>query len=83
MKVYAERGWSDNRGHIWAQGMFEHYLFGGDTRSWETALLIADWAAGPQTTNFIFGNAREPGWMTKLVMSAYLATEDPFYLNAA
>ena len=83
MKSYAGRGWSDNRGHIWAQGMFEHYLLGGDTRSWETALLIADWAAGPQTTNFRFGNAREPGWMTKLVMSAYASTEDPFYLNAA
>jgi len=83
MKVYASRGWSDNRGHIWAQGMFEHYLLGGDVRSWETARLIADWAAGPQTTNFRFGNAREPGWMTKLVMSAYYATDDPYYLNAA
>ncbi len=83
MKVYAAPGWSDNRGHVWAQGMFEHYLLGGDTRSWETGRLIADWAAGPQATNFIFGNAREPGWMTKLVMAAYFATEDPFYLNAA
>ena len=83
MKIYASPGWSDNRGHIWAQGLFEHHLLGGDGRSWETARLIADWAAGPQTTNFRFGNAREPGWMTKLVMGAYLATEDPFYLNAA
>jgi len=83
MKVYAGTGWSDNRGHIWAQGMLEHYLLGGDTRSWETGRLIADWAAGPQTTNFSFGLAREPGWMLKLVMSAYAATEDPFYLNAA
>ncbi|MBT3291063.1 MAG: hypothetical protein HN380_27200, partial [Victivallales bacterium] len=83
MKLYAGRGWSDNRGHVWSQGMFEHYLLGGDTRSWETAKLISDWAAGPQITNFAFGNAREPGWMSKLVMSAYYATEDPFYLNAA
>jgi len=83
MKRYAGTGWSDNRGHVWSQGMFEHYLLGGDTRSWETAKLISDWAAGPQITNFIFGNAREPGWMSKLVMSAYYATEDPFYLNAA
>jgi hypothetical protein len=83
MKLYAGSGWSDNRGHVWAQGMFEHYLLGGDRRSWETARLVADWAAGPQCTNFTFGNAREPGWMTKLVMSAYFATEDPFYLNAA
>jgi len=83
MKVYASPGWSDNRGHIWSQGMLEHYLLGGDRRSWDCGLLISDWAAGPQVTNFRFGNAREPGWMTKLVMGAYLCTEDPFYLNAA
>ncbi|MBT3289812.1 MAG: hypothetical protein HN380_20880, partial [Victivallales bacterium] len=63
MKLYAGRGWSDNRGHVWSQGMLEHYLLGGDTRSWETGKLISDWAAGPQITNFAFGNAREPGWM--------------------
>jgi hypothetical protein len=83
MEIYSSPGWSDNRGHIWAQGMFEHYLLGGEPRSWETARLIADWAAGPQTTNFTFGNARETGWMTKLVIAAYLATDDPFYLSAA
>jgi len=83
MHVYAERGWSDNRGHVWNRGLLEHYLLGGDRRSWETALLISDWAAGPQTTNFDFGNAREPGWMLIVVMAAYNATEDPFYLNAA
>ena len=83
MKIYASRGWSDNRGHIWAQGLLEHYLLGGDRRSWDTGILISDWAAGPQTTNFRFGNAREPGWMLRLVMSAYYATDDPYYLNAA
>ena len=83
MKIYASPGWSDNRGHVWAQGLLEHYLLGGDRRSWNTGILIADWAAGPQTTNFRFGNAREPGWMLKLVMSAYCATDDPYYLNSA
>ena len=83
MKVYAYHGWSDNRGHIWAQGLLEHHLLGGDRRSWVAGLLISDWAAGPQTTNFYFGNAREPGWMLRLVMSAYFATDDPYYLNAA
>lgn len=83
MELYSSPGWSDNRGHVWAQGLFEHYLLGGERRSFETARLIADWAAGPQTTNFRFYNAREPGWMLILVMSAYNATEDPFYLNAA
>jgi len=83
MKQYASAGWSDNRGHVWCQGMFEQYLLGGDRRSWDVARLIADWAAGPQTTNFRFFNAREPGWMLILVMSAYNATGDSYYLNAA
>ncbi|MFA7173765.1 MAG: carbohydrate binding domain-containing protein [Kiritimatiellia bacterium] len=83
MKTYAQQGWSDNRGHIWSQGMLAHYLFGGERRSWEVGLLISDWAAGPQCTNFIFGNAREPGWMSKLVMGAYFCTEDTFHLHAA
>ena len=83
MKHYSDPGDSHNRGHVWNRGLMEHYLLGGDRRSWETALLIADWVAGPQTTNFDFGNAREPGWMLVIAMPTYLATEDPFYLNAA
>lgn len=83
MGRYAAEGWSDNRGHVWAGGLFDAALFTGDRRAWEVATRIADWAAGPQITNFDFGNAREPGWMLILVMSAYNATGDPFYLNAA
>lgn len=83
MKVYASPGWSDNRGHVWSQGMFEHYLMGGDTRSFETAKAISDVYGGPGTTNYTFFNAREPGWVGKMQMAAYLATEDLFYLNAA
>lgn len=83
MKVYASPGWSDNRGHVWCQGMFEHYLMGGDRRSYETARMIADNYGGPGTTNYLFYNAREPGWVGKMQMAAFLATEDPYYLNAA
>ena len=83
MKVYASPGWSDNRGHVWSQGMFEHYLLGGDKRSFDTAKTISDVYGGPGTTNYSFFNAREPGWVGKMQMAAYLATEDLFYLNAA
>ncbi|NLF73786.1 MAG: hypothetical protein GX575_32525 [Candidatus Anammoximicrobium sp.] len=83
MKVYATPGWSDNRGHVWSQGMFEHYLLGGDRRSFDTAKMISDVYGGPGTTNYSFFNAREPGWVGKMQMAAYLATEDLFYLNAA
>lgn len=82
MKVYATPGWSDNRGHVWSQGMFEHYLLGGDRRSFDTAKMISDVYGGPGTTNYSFFNAREPGWVGKMQMAAYLATEDLFYLNA-
>ncbi len=47
MKVYASPGWSDNRGHVWSQGMFEHYLLGGDRRSYDTARMISDVYGGP------------------------------------
>lgn len=83
MKVYASPGWSDNRGHVWSQGMFEHYLLGGDQRSFDTAKMISDVYGGPGTTNYSFFNAREPGWVGKMQMAAYLATDDLFYLNAA
>ena len=83
MKYYSSPGDSDNRGHVWNRGLLEHYLLGGDRRSWEAARLIADWVAGPQTTNFDFGNAREPGWMLVVALPTYAATEDPFYLNGA
>lgn len=83
MKIYAGTGWSDNRGHVWNQGMLEHALSGGDLRSWDTGLLIADWVAGPQSTNWQYGLAREPGWMLKIVMATYRATDDPYYLNSA
>ena len=58
MGRYAAEGWSDNRGHVWAGGLFDAALFTGDRRAWEVATRIADWAAGPQITNFDFGNAR-------------------------
>ena len=68
MGRYAAEGWSDNRGHVWAGGLFDAALFTGDRRAWEVATRIADWAAGPQITNFDFGNARECGWMLILVV---------------
>jgi hypothetical protein len=82
MGVYA-LGYSTNTGHMWSQGIFEYYCLTGDQRALECALQVSDWAAGPHVTNFDFGNARQPGWMTILVMSAYYVTYDPYYLNAA
>ena len=82
MEVYS-LGYATNRGHMWVGGNFLYGMLSGDPLVLASARLAADWMAGPNTTNFDFGNAREPGWMTIAVMSAYRATRDPYYLNAA
>lgn len=70
-------------GHVWTQGNFTYYLLTGDKRYLESARLIADWLASYITTNFDFNSEREAGWPLIAVMSAYQATRNPFYLNAA
>ncbi|MBU0606582.1 MAG: carbohydrate binding domain-containing protein [Armatimonadetes bacterium] len=82
MSIYAV-GYATNRGHMWTGGNFLYGMLSGDPLVLESARLAADWMSGPNTTGFDFGNAREPGWMTIAVMSAYCATRDPYYLNAA
>ena len=82
MAEYAHHCQSGHRGHMWNRGLLEHYLLGGDRRSWNTAILVADWVAGPQTTNYDYNVARKVGWPCLITLPTYLATEDPFYLNA-
>ena len=82
MGYYASAAQSGNCGHTWNRGILEHYLLGGDHRSWDTAMLLADWVGGPRVTEYDYHCARYPGWMCLVVLPAYAATEDPFYLNA-
>ncbi|MEN6402694.1 MAG: carbohydrate binding domain-containing protein [Armatimonadia bacterium] len=82
MEVYS-LGYATNRGHMWVGGNFLYGMLSGDPLVLDSARLSADWMSGPNCNNFDFGNAREPGWMGMAVMSAYRATRDPFYLNAA
>lgn len=70
-------------GHVWTQGNFIYYLLTGDKRYLESAQLTADWLASYITTNFDFKAERTVGWPLIAVMSAYQATGNPFYLNAA
>ena len=83
MDYYPSAAQSGNCGHTWNRGILEHYLLGGDRRSWDTALMLADWVGGPRVTNYDYHCARYPGWMCLVVLPTYMATEDPFYLNAA
>jgi hypothetical protein len=81
MSIYAQ-GYAENEGHMWNQGNLEYYLLTGDRQVQRSAMQLGDWAAGPNTTNFGYGNARVPGWMGIIAMSTYFATHDEYYLNA-
>lgn len=82
MEVYGP-GYATNRGHMWTGGNFLYGMLSGEPLVLDSARLAADWMSSADCNNFDFGNAREPGWMTMAVMSAFRATRDPYYLNAA
>ncbi|MGE5530928.1 MAG: hypothetical protein ACM3VW_02265, partial [Bacteroidota bacterium] len=75
MEVYGP-GYSTNRGHMWVGGNFLYGMMSGDPLVLDSARLAADWMAGADCNNFEYGNAREPGWMSMAVMSAFRATRD-------
>ena len=81
MSIYSQ-GYAENEGHMWNQGNLAYWLLTGDEQVRRSALQLGDWLAGPNTTNFGYGNARVPGWMGIIAMSSYFATGDPYYLNA-
>lgn len=72
-------------GHQWNRGGFDHYFMTGEQRSWDVALGLADYMAGPGTVSFSMGRGAERcvAWALYDVLSAYRVTWDPFYLNAA
>lgn len=85
----AHRSKTVDTGHTWLQGLVDYYLFTGDRRSLEAALLTGDWfarmalerpASGPRLHNR--PGARRPGWaLIALMRLAHLG--DPYYLEAA
>ena len=81
MTLYAQ-GYAENEGHMWNQGNLEYFFLTGDQQVRQSAMQLGDWAAGPNTTAFGYGNARVPGWMGIIVMATYFATDDDYYVNA-
>ncbi|NLF74020.1 MAG: hypothetical protein GX575_33870 [Candidatus Anammoximicrobium sp.] len=70
--------------HAWAEGHFGHYFLTGDRRSYETGCAVADFFAGRDLGRpYDFFDCRVPGWHLIMMASAYHATGDPYYLNAA
>ncbi|RJS85866.1 hypothetical protein CW702_00555 [Candidatus Bathyarchaeota archaeon] len=69
--------------HTWIEGLLDYYFLTEYRRSLETAEKIANLYARYQTVNYDFRNCREPSWHLILMMAAYNATGNEFYLNAA
>ena len=70
--------------HAWTEGHFDHYFLTGDRRSFETACAVADFFVRKELGRpYDFTSCRVPGWHLIMLASAYAATNDPYYLNAA
>jgi hypothetical protein len=73
-----------NIGHAWTEGHFEHYFLTGDRRSLETGLAVVDYFTDRELARpYDWTSARVPGWHLIMLASAFAATNDPYYLNAA
>jgi hypothetical protein len=70
--------------HAWTEGHFDHYFLTGDRRSFQTGRAVADFFVRRQLGRpYDFSTCRTPGWHLIMLSSAYAATNDPYYLNAA
>lgn len=77
-----QMGHSANYGHVWISGDLAYYYLTGDRRAREVALQVADLMASAMTAK-VSTHIRTLGWPTILVLSAYEATGDAKYLEAA
>ncbi len=77
-------GHSTNFGHVWVGGDLEYYLFSGDRRALEVALMIADTMVDNCPIAYGSGtHIRQQGWPMILLLHAYDVTGDDRYLKAA
>jgi len=70
--------------HSWVGGMRDWYFLSGDETALGTLRIVADYFSGPRLlNNYDWFAAREAGWHMVLLLTAYEATGDRFYLNGA
>ncbi len=69
-------------GHTWNEGLISYYWLSGDRRALDAALGIADYLVW-RGRNRKSGNPRQWGWPMIGLVTAYRATADPRYLDAA
>jgi hypothetical protein len=71
-----------DHGHAWVGGVFDYYFLTGDRRAKEVALLVSDTMAEFCPTPYT-DHIRWIGWPFHMMLSAYDATGDKRYLDAA
>ncbi len=70
--------------HAWVEGHFDHFFLTGDRRSYQAGCAVADYFIRKELGRpYDFHTCRVPGWHLIMLASAYAATNDPYYLNAA
>lgn len=72
-----------NSGHLWTEGMVEHYLLTGDRRSLQVARGMADYLVRLAEKGWQGGSERTAGWPLIALMGVYNATGDERYVRAA
>ncbi len=77
-----QMGLSADMGHVWADGDLLYYHLTGDRQAYDVALQVADMVAGHMVGK-LGTHIRALGWPMILVLSAYEASGNPKYLEAA
>ena len=78
---HAERG--PNLGHLWTEGLVEHYLLTGDDRSLAVARGIADYCILSMERGWGGSGERTAGWPMIALLGVWHGSGDDRYLRAA
>ena len=72
-----------NSGHLWSEGIVEHYWLTGDKRSLDVVWKLGDYLIGLVDRGSHQGAERSAGWPLIALMGIYKATLDDRYLQTA
>ncbi len=72
-----------NTGHLWSEGMVEHYLLTGDRRSLQVAREMGRYLMGVARKGWGGGSERSAGWPLIALLGIWSGTGEDEYLRAA
>ena len=78
---HTEKG--PNLGHLWSEGVVEHYLLTGDERSLRIARGLGDYCVRFAEAGWSGSSERTAGWPMVALLGVYHGTGDATYVNAA